>query len=152
MDLRTEKTRRAIINAFIKLRSKKPTEKITIKELAENAQINKATFYLHYRDIYDLSVSLEREVVRDCLKGIQHPEDILHDTRRFIKDLEDSFVANEQLIKILFEGSRSSSFVCQVLPEEIRKSFFARVDEELSGYDAAPDKELFEEETYFKST
>ena len=68
MDLRTEKTRRAIINAFIKLRSKKPTEKITIKELAENAQINKATFYLHYRDIYDLSVSLEREVVRDCLK------------------------------------------------------------------------------------
>ena len=76
MDLRTEKTRRAIINAFIKLRSKKPTEKITIKELAENAQINKATFYLHYRDIYDLSVSLEREVVRDCLKGIQHPEDI----------------------------------------------------------------------------
>ena len=39
MDLRTEKTRRAIINAFIKLRSKKPTEKITIKELAENAQI-----------------------------------------------------------------------------------------------------------------
>ena len=111
MDLRTEQTRRAIINAFIKLRSKKPTEKITIKELAENAQINKATFYLHYRDIYDLSVSLEREVVRDCLKGIQHPEDILHDTRRFIKDLEDSFVANEQLIKILFEGSRSSSFV-----------------------------------------
>ena len=40
MDLRTEKTRRSIINAFLELRAKKPLEKITVKELSEKAEIN----------------------------------------------------------------------------------------------------------------
>ena len=34
MDLRVEKTRKSIINAFIALRAKKPLEKITIKDLS----------------------------------------------------------------------------------------------------------------------
>ncbi|MBQ3855108.1 MAG: TetR/AcrR family transcriptional regulator [Ruminococcus sp.] len=118
MDLRTEKTKRAVINAFLQLRASKPLEKITVKELSALAQINKATFYLHFRDIYDLSETLERDVVRSCLEGIEHPENVLKDTRRFIKELEDSFISNEQLIKILFEGSRSSSFV-SLFEEEI---------------------------------
>lgn len=48
MDLRIERTRKSIINAFIELRAHKPIEKITVKELAERAYINKATFYSHY--------------------------------------------------------------------------------------------------------
>ena len=59
MDLRVQKTQRSIINALIELRSKKNLEKITVKELAERAEINKATFYQHYKDIYDLSEQLE---------------------------------------------------------------------------------------------
>ena len=52
MDIRIEKTRQSIINAFIELRSHKELERITIKELCEKAQINKSTFYAHYQDIY----------------------------------------------------------------------------------------------------
>ena len=40
MDLRIEKTRQSIVNAFIALRSRKPLEKITVKELCEKAQIS----------------------------------------------------------------------------------------------------------------
>lgn len=109
--MRTQKTKRNIINAFLTLRAKKPTEKITIKELSELAEINKATFYLHYHDIYDLSEELERETVESCLKGIEHPEFILGDTQKFVRELESSFVANEQLIKLLFNGSRNNSFI-----------------------------------------
>ena len=80
MDMRIEKTRRSIINAFLQLRAQKPLEKITVKELSALAEINKATFYLHYRDIYELSESLDRDVVRSVLHGIVHPEIILTDT------------------------------------------------------------------------
>ena len=52
MDLRVEKTEKAIKNAFIELRSQKPLEKITVKELCAEARINKSTFYSHYQDIY----------------------------------------------------------------------------------------------------
>lgn len=111
MDLRIEKTKRSIINSFLELRSQKALEKITVKELAARAEINKATFYLHYRDIYDLSETLEREVVKSTLGSIQHPEELFRNNRQFMKELGDSFAANEQLIKILFEGSRSGSFI-----------------------------------------
>ncbi len=111
MDLRVEKTRKNIINAFLEIRSGKPLEKITVKEIAERAEINKATFYLHYHDIYDLSETIEKEVVQSTLLSIQHPELVFTDTRRFTNELCESFVANEPLIKILFEGNRSSCFI-----------------------------------------
>ena len=55
MDIRIEKTKQSIINAFIEIRSRKEVERITVKELCEKARINKSTFYAHYKDIYDLS-------------------------------------------------------------------------------------------------
>ena len=72
MDLRIEKTERGIKNAFIELRSRKPLEKITVKELCESARINKSTFYAHYKDIYDLSDAMEEEVVQYSASGISY--------------------------------------------------------------------------------
>ncbi len=74
MDLREKKTLRNIRNAFLQLRSKKPLERITIKELAQIAEISKTTFYLHYKDIYDLSEHMQGELIEDIMNGITHPE------------------------------------------------------------------------------
>ena len=70
MDLRIEKTKKAIRNAFIELRTKKPLEKITVKELCALACINKSTFYSHYEDIYALSEAMEQETVASIISGI----------------------------------------------------------------------------------
>ena len=126
MDLRVQKTRRNIINAFLQLRAQKPLEKITIKELAALAEINKATFYLHYHDIYELSETLENEVVQSTLRSIEHPESLFRDNKLFTRELADAFIANEQLIKILFEGSRSISFI--TLFEKELKSLILEVE------------------------
>ena len=61
MDLRVNRTKKSISDAYVELRSKKPLEKITIKELADLAFINKATFYQHYKDIYDWRDRMEEE-------------------------------------------------------------------------------------------
>ena len=47
MDIRIEKTDRAIEKAFLELRSKMPLEKIKIKDLCALACVNKSTFYAH---------------------------------------------------------------------------------------------------------
>lgn len=111
MDLRTEKTRRSIINSFMSLRSHKPLEKITVKELAENAEINKSTFYLHYHDIYDLSETLEREAVRSILAVIPKPEEIFNESSAFARKLGEACMTNDDVISVLFEGNRSGNFV-----------------------------------------
>ena len=116
MDLREKKTKRNIKNAFIKLRSTKPLERITIKELVESAEISKATFYLHYRDIYDLSDSLQKELIQDILQSLDQPELFLTDTTAFTSALFYAFSAHHSMIEILFSGSQSA-----VLPLSIEK-------------------------------
>ena len=77
MDLRVVRTRRHIQEAFLALRAQKPMERITVKELAARAEINKATFYLHYRDIYDLYDRMEEEIIAAVMAGITHPENLI---------------------------------------------------------------------------
>ena len=74
MDLREKKTLRAIRTAFLQLRGQRPLEKITVKELCELAEISKATFYIHYRDLYDLSERLQKEAVAAIYHSISHPD------------------------------------------------------------------------------
>ena len=53
-DPRTRYTRQIITTAFWQLLRQKPMEKITVKEVCDLAQINRGTFYRHFRDCYDL--------------------------------------------------------------------------------------------------
>ncbi|MCH5342677.1 MAG: TetR/AcrR family transcriptional regulator [Acetatifactor sp.] len=111
MDLRIEKTKRCIINAFIELRSKKELEKIKVKELCEKAQINKSTFYAHYRDIYDLSEQLENEVVASLMEELDHPENVIENPPVFIQELFEGCLAKDSLINILFSGVRNNLLI-----------------------------------------
>ncbi len=117
MDLREKKTKRSIKNAFIELRAKKPLERISVKELAELAEISKATFYLHYHDIYDLSDCLQKEVIENVLSSLSQPDLLLKDSVQFNRELFSVFHAQQALIEILFSGSQAS-----VLPISIEKA------------------------------
>ena len=111
MDLRIERTRRSIINAFIELRAKKPIEKITIKELSETALINKATFYSHYNDIYDLSEQLEKEAVDMVLKNIPHPENLISNPKQGTVEIAFALASQSKLFDTLFSDSRATILV-----------------------------------------
>ena len=117
MDLRTERTKRSIANAFLELRKQKSIEKITVKELSELAFINKATFYTHYHDIYDLSDQLEDEFMDSVIHEMPHPESILTTPAIATKELSDVLLAKNDITNILFSGSRQN-----MLSEKIYKA------------------------------
>lgn len=109
MDYRIQKTKRSIYNAFIELRSKKPLEKLTIKELCEKAQINKSTFYVYYQDVYDLSDKIEDEVISEIMKSLSDTEEILANPALFSNRLFLAYTSQQSLINIVFNGSRSDN-------------------------------------------
>ena len=47
-------TKKAIAEAFFRLLDQKPLDKITVKDIVEECDITRRTFYYHYQDIYDL--------------------------------------------------------------------------------------------------
>ncbi len=129
MDLRTFKTEQAIKNAFTLLRSKKELEKITVKELCQSACINKSTFYAHYRDIYELSDTLEEEVVSSIIKNIRHPEYFTENPAEFTRELFLAYFAQNSLIMILFSGKQRNH-----LAERIEKSLKELIFEKYPEY------------------
>jgi AcrR family transcriptional regulator len=50
LDRRTRRTRRALQEALLNLAEEEDLESITIQEITDRADINRATFYQHYRD------------------------------------------------------------------------------------------------------
>ena len=54
LDARKRYTQMILKQSFLKLLKEKPVNKITVKELCELSQINRATFYTHYSDCFAL--------------------------------------------------------------------------------------------------
>ena len=64
-DRRVRYTKRALEGALIELRRERSLSKISVKELCERADVNRSTFYAHYRNQYDLMTQIESEVLAD---------------------------------------------------------------------------------------
>ena len=124
MDLRIQKTRAAIKSAFIELRKKKTIEKITVTELAKLAEINKATFYLHYSDIYSLADEMEDEVIDDILSEIPGLNRFMDEPRRYASEMFRAFLNNRKMLNSIFSGSRYSGFAGKV-EERIKARLYA---------------------------
>lgn len=60
-DLRIRRTHRFLQEAMIELITEKGFEAITVGDIAERAMINRATFYRHYQDKYDLVAKIFEE-------------------------------------------------------------------------------------------
>lgn len=50
-DLRTQRTHQALVDALVELAQDKSMLKLTVRELADAARINRATFYRHYASV-----------------------------------------------------------------------------------------------------
>jgi AcrR family transcriptional regulator len=78
-DPRVQRTRRLIMDSFIELSAKKEFKDITVKDITTEAMINRATFYYHFEDIYDLLEKALSEVLLVNLNRDFYKNDILNE-------------------------------------------------------------------------
>lgn len=127
MDKRIEKTQAAIKSTFITLLKKKPLRKITIKELCEKANINKSTFYMHYKDIYHLMDSLRREVIGMIVSSIPHDHEYtLDNPEEFTREITVAFYKHRELLYSLFSAEDITAFGLH-LENAIKRAIFGKL-------------------------
>ena len=109
-DRRTRKTQTALHNALITLLGSKPLNQISITELTRQADVNRATFYAHYSNVYDLFRHVEDDFMRTCKNMIQrHSQEIAHhDYAPLIAEIFTFFDEHERLFSI-FVGTENST-------------------------------------------
>jgi AcrR family transcriptional regulator len=69
VDPRVKRTRQLLQQAFLELFQEKSFAAITVQDIAERATVNRATFYAHFEDKYDLLDSIIREQFQRVVAG-----------------------------------------------------------------------------------
>jgi AcrR family transcriptional regulator len=112
MDRRVRKTRMQLRAGLTQLMREKPIKDITVRELAQLVDINRCTFYLHYRDIYDMVEQVEREVFAEFESLVDaHPAQELQEKPiSLLRDLFEFFAANADLSAAFLGGNGDMAF------------------------------------------
>jgi AcrR family transcriptional regulator len=139
-DRRVRRTLERIKRALISLLMKKDLEDITISELTELADINRGTFYLHYRDTSEVFSRIEDEVVEEFSRHIEKYKSrpaLLHMPP--LGDLISYIIMNEEICRALLR-SRGSTFIVRIIDlsrpgskEEFRQ-YYRNWEEDLCEY------------------
>lgn len=70
---RVQFTLNALRGALLELIRQKPIKSITVTDLCACADINRSTFYLHYKDVYDLLGEMENDLLAQMQLAF-HPD------------------------------------------------------------------------------
>ena len=113
-DARVKYTKMVLKKALLELMQHKPVNKITVKEICERAELNRATFYAHYSDCFDLLESIEEELFGQFERSMQSY------TRSFdIAGLVDGLYRivqeNEAVCRVLLFGRRSTELIHRMI-------------------------------------
>ena len=95
-DRRVRKTKAQLRAGLAKLMQTKSIKEITVKELVDEVDINRSTFYLHYTDIYQMLESIEDELEGEINQIVNnHPVDSYY---------KESFPMIKEILEVLWDN------------------------------------------------
>ena len=106
-DARVKYTKMVLKKALLELMQHKPVNKITVKEICEQAELNRATFYAHYSDCVDLLESIEEELFGQFERSMQSY------TRSF--DIAGLVGGLYRICRVLLFGRRSTELIHRMI-------------------------------------
>lgn len=115
MDRRIKYTKKTIKDTFIKLLDEKDIKKITVSEICKQADINRATFYRYYLDVYDLLDKIQEEFIDELKAPYLEDPSRVSTVGAFSKEILEVFLENKELVKVLFNTNNNIYFLNDVL-------------------------------------
>lgn len=104
-DLRIQRTKDAIREAFKSLVMELPFEKITVKAIADRARINRNTFYLHYETVDDLLREIQSGYQTRYVETIKNL-DYINDTGKLVRAFFDFMESSDEFFQKITCDSR----------------------------------------------
>ncbi len=123
-DRRVRRTKKLLTQALTSLLAVKQINEITVKELTDVADINRGTFYLYYRDVFDMLARIEDELFAefdelvepiDLENGTVTPKAVLVDVFEFVEE-------NQEMCRVLLSANGDMNFLHR-LNEVLREKY-----------------------------
>ncbi|MDO4962064.1 MAG: TetR-like C-terminal domain-containing protein, partial [Eubacteriales bacterium] len=122
LDARVRYTKMVIQVNFVTLLKQKPINKITVKEICDMAEINRATFYKYYADAYELMEKMEEQILSELQAVMQ--ESIKEGVEMTLIRILEKMKEDGELYIALFSGNGDTTF-----PMKIFRMCYAEFEE-----------------------
>lgn len=141
-DRRVRRSRRLLKESLLELMQEKQFSEITIRDVTDHADMNRATFYLHYTDTTQLLQNVAEDLLEEAQKLVDsHIQETVTDgtTRPVFEPILDFVVEHRDICTVLMENNTASHFTeyLQLLiqrngGEIVRAWFHPKDDRQLS--------------------
>ena len=117
-DRRVRRTRMRLQQAMLELLKEKDARSITVRELTQRADVNRGTFYAHYKDVFDLLDQMEQDLFQRLtqLLSSYSTQDLQRGLTPLLTDVF-RFVRDDPVLRLAF------------LDQRTQDSFFRRLDQ-----------------------
>ena len=112
-DRRVRRTRKILTQALTELLQQKQVNEITDKELTDLADMKRGTFYLYYKDIYDMLEKIQDEMFEklDGIFELREDEEVTEQTKPILLDLFRFIEENQEMCRVLLSPNGDMSFL-----------------------------------------
>ena len=112
-DRREKQTKKMLTQALTQLLQEKQINEITVKELTDLADMNRGTFYLYYKDIFDMLEKIEDglfEALEEIVFLHEH-DDVSQQTKPILLDLFRFIEDNQEMCRVLLSPHGDMNFL-----------------------------------------
>lgn len=121
-EIKSKMTKKKLYKSYMDLFRKKDISKITIKEITGNAGYNRGTFYLYFKDVYDINDKIKKELILEAHDNLQKIADTNISFERLFKTIVTFYTKNESsLLPFITKDSSFSSEIKQLLKPTLCK-------------------------------
>ena len=133
-DRRVRRTKKLLIQALTTLMQEKQISEITVKELTDLADMNRGTFYLYYKDIYDMLEKLEDSMFEalDSIAALHETDAAQQKTKPILLDVFRFAEENQEIVRVLLSPKGDVAFLhrlYEVIREKCLHAFPAALAE-----------------------
>jgi AcrR family transcriptional regulator len=119
LDPRVVRTRQQLRAALVSLIEEKGFAALTVQDIVDRAALNRATFYLHYRDKQDLLVQSLRDAIDELMADIGASTDeqgqlVVDESPRPVKAAFEHVAQHAQFYRVMLSAEGVASFIAGV--------------------------------------
>ncbi len=112
-DRRVRRTKKLLTQALTRLLQEKQVNEITVRELTDLADMNRGTFYLYYKDIFDMLEKIEDSMFAalDVIMERHEKDALAADTKPILLDLFNFIQENKEMSRVLLSVNGDMNFL-----------------------------------------
>ena len=112
-DRRVRRTKKLLTQALTQLLREKQINEITVKELTDLADMNRGTFYLYYKDMFDMLEKIEDGMFEalDAIVSLHEHDDVSQQTKPILLDLFRFIQDNQEMCRVLLSPHGDMNFL-----------------------------------------